>query len=284
MDYSNPQFAAAVKKVLWQAIHDVIGAHNEQDANHYEAKADAQAGSGLITNSEGADEDHANGKGTEGESKTKRFLNKLHKNVWKDLEKPKTYVEFAALVFLILYTCETHKTNELTLRSLTANEKQFRIQQRPYVSPTPRAGAIQNIPHWTGKDKTKPPDSVDHVPVFRVPAGTDGSYRYMIGPVLEVRKRVVDYVPDYSANPTPPLMSDESQTIKSERDEEIPIISLTQDALIAKGDWEIYIVGGVRYEDILPPSIPPYETIYCFKVNPSGLPFGGCEIRKTTIR
>jgi hypothetical protein len=93
-----------------------------------------------------ADDDHANDEHTEGESKARRLFKKLKKNFWKDLTQPKTYVEFLALVFLILYTCETRRTNNLTQRSLTQSATQFTdsqkttkeefvADQRPYVWP-----------------------------------------------------------------------------------------------------------------------------------------------------
>jgi len=45
-------------------------------------------------------------------------LQNLKRNFWEDVAKPKTYVEFLALVFLVLYTCETKRTNDLTESSL----------------------------------------------------------------------------------------------------------------------------------------------------------------------
>lgn len=66
--------------------------------------------------------------------------------------------------------------------------------------------------------------------------------------------------------------------------DEQPLVTVAQDALITNGTWEAYIVGGVQYEDVFPlPQIDPYETVYCFKLNPRGMPYTTCDFRKTTI-
>jgi hypothetical protein len=63
-----------------------------------------------------------------------------------------------------------------------------------------------------------------------------------------------------------------------------PIFGLGENSWIGTGQWEIYIVGGIRYRDPFEPTIAPYETIYCFKYLPDGLPFGGCDFKPTVLK
>jgi hypothetical protein len=82
----------------------------------------------------------------EGPDSSHSFVQEFKKNLRKDLRKPKTYVELAALIFLVLYTCETRRTNNLTKLALSTSEKQFVLSQttskdqflkdqRPYIWP-----------------------------------------------------------------------------------------------------------------------------------------------------
>ena len=55
-----------------------------------------------------------------------------------------------------------------------------------------------------------------------------------------------------------------------------------QDQLVRTGEWEIYILGAVKYGDTFGAS---YETIYCFQYQTNGLPFKGCgHIKPTVLR
>ena len=46
---------------------------------------------------------------------------------------------------------------------------------------------------------------------------------------------------------------------------------------IKKGELIAYVIGAIRYRDAFMPTIPPYETRYCFSFNPAGLAFGFCN-------
>jgi hypothetical protein len=81
------------------------------------------------------DERHSNSQQTEGNSKAQRSFQEIKNNLWEDLKKPKTYIEILALIFLILYTCETKRTNDLTSTAVQNAKDQFRVDQRPYVWP-----------------------------------------------------------------------------------------------------------------------------------------------------
>jgi len=71
---------------------------------------------------------------SKGNSKIPQFFKDITKNLWRDLRKPKTYIELGAFVFLVLYTCETRRTNTLTKTALKNSKDQFRADQRPYVT------------------------------------------------------------------------------------------------------------------------------------------------------
>jgi hypothetical protein len=177
MDYDNPQFVAAVKKVLWQAIHKVVSVDNEQDADRQEANTDEQQANGAMARGNVSNEGHASDKRTKGESETYRFFKKFKKNFWKDLKRPKTYVEFLALIFLILYTRETRRTNNLTETALTQSKRQFSDSQASAKSQFDQAQTaslkqfiIDQRPYvWTtDPDLTKHPEGGEPGPRFKI--------------------------------------------------------------------------------------------------------------------
>lgn len=53
---------------------------------------------------------------------------------------------------------------------------------------------------------------------------------------------------------------------------------------INSGQWEIYLVGAVQYQDTFQPQTTPYETSYCWVLRPEGLPFGSCDFRPTSMK
>jgi hypothetical protein len=107
--------------------------------------------------------------------------------------------------------------------------------------------------------------------------------KIIVGLAADARERVSKYIPDYPETIGSPLMMDEVHTVPGGPNEEIPVITAAQNILLSNGTWEAYVVGAVRYRDIFSPTIPPYETVYCFKLHPSGMPFSGCKFKETTI-
>ena len=68
-------------------------------------------------------------KGEENERKhgITTYFHDLRKGMAKQLRKPKFFVELLALVGLVLYTCETRRTNDLTQASL-------QLQNKPWIA------------------------------------------------------------------------------------------------------------------------------------------------------
>jgi|ERR1035437_446862 hypothetical protein len=253
--------------------------------------------------------DETNGEEEEGEQTTDNYFSGLKNDLLKRLRKVKFFIEVTALVVVIIYTRETKKTNHLTERALDANAIQFRIQQRPYISAIPRPGATMHIPKPNGKWNAKLPpvppglENGGDIPILKEPIG-NGNFRLtiavdiknsgrspaidelstpstiIVGPATEARERARKYVPDYPDRAGGTLMIEEVKTVSSDQ----PVISAKENEFITEGVWELYIVGGVRYQDTLTPRITPYETTYCFKLNVTNLPFAGCEFRETILR
>jgi hypothetical protein len=129
-----------VKIIREQAVEHADKERSNQHAND----SDEEPAKGLVHGSQVAHANATKHKKYEGESKTRRTFRKLKKNFWRDSKKPKTYVEFAALLFLIIYTCETRRTNNLTkstlenskrqfVESQDTSKRQFYADQRPYI-------------------------------------------------------------------------------------------------------------------------------------------------------
>jgi hypothetical protein len=131
-----------VKVIREQAID-----HAYKQANDSNEKQDHA----IVTRGGVTDKNSAHEEDPGSESKISRGFRKFKKNLWKDIQKPKSYVEFAALVFLVLYTCQTKRTNDLTQTAIwrskqqfdqgqAAGAEQFRLDQRPYIWQTPGPG------------------------------------------------------------------------------------------------------------------------------------------------
>jgi hypothetical protein len=240
----------------------------------------------------------------ESEQPTNGYFSDLKKSFKKSLRTVKFFFELAALAVVIFYASETRRTNNLTQKALDTNAAQFRIQQRPYISAAPRSAYSVHVPKPIGKAREQIPPGLENggdVAMFKVPYG-DG-YRITIavdirnsgkspavnvlttpshiifGLAADAREAVRKYVPDYADQTSTTMMVDQTLTVGTEE----PVISSRDDKLIADQTGELYIIGGVRYQDLSLPSIPPYETIYCFRLNTTGLPFAGCPTRETAF-
>jgi hypothetical protein len=53
---------------------------------------------------------------------------------------------------------------------------------------------------------------------------------------------------------------------------------------VKTGELTAYFVGAIRYRDLFPPTIEPYETRYCVQYNPTGMPVGTCAAGKFSIK
>jgi hypothetical protein len=69
------------------------------------------------------------------------------------------------------------------------------------------------------------------------------------------------------------MMPDEHATVPTGP---FKVLTEEQFRLWQDGKWGIMVVGAVKYHDIFQPRIAPYETRYCFGLNPHGLPIMVC--------
>ena len=96
----------------------IVNSADQQSSNQNTEETDKKKCDGAVCRSETTNANDPREKENEGESKISRCFRKFKNNLWKDCQKPKTYVEFLALLFLVLYTCETKRTNDLTQKAL----------------------------------------------------------------------------------------------------------------------------------------------------------------------
>jgi hypothetical protein len=251
--------------------------------------------------------------GVENQSQKKKsdYLKRLLRNMKGVLVNPRFWVEILALIGLGLYVCETKRTNNLTQLSLTAGNIQFRSQERPYLAAESRFGGTISATLTPEQLKAHPEfATLQGVPIpwLKVPLG-DKNFRItiavdaknwgrspaidvfvtkpkiIVGPQSDAKEQVLKYIPDYPKDATGALMPNQSFTIGSGPETEMPVINKVENDYIGNGSWEIYVVGGIRYWDNFSPrSQDAYETVYCFKVQTTGMPFSSCPIRATTIR
>jgi hypothetical protein len=137
-----------VKVICEQSVEQADAQRHNQETEDSAKKQTQRVVTGSKADADPTHKEHANGN-----SKVDRYFEEFEKNLWADLKKPKSYIELAALIFLILYTCETRRTNNLTKAALQTSKKQFtqsqstlkeqfQNDQRPYVWPL----AIDAVP------------------------------------------------------------------------------------------------------------------------------------------
>jgi hypothetical protein len=177
---------------------------------------------------------------------------------------------------------------------LKASKQAFRIEQRPYLWPTPRGG-FQN------KDKNGPillifeplPDSsgyiaavaVDVVNGGRSPAvnATVSETEFKIGPTADVVEQVKNFAPNYTKMTPEVIASSGSGSTASGEKAGVTAIStpviVTNEAFahLNDGTWRFYNVGGIQYGDFSSVSDRPYETTYCYQVSFVGMVFHNCN-------
>jgi hypothetical protein len=216
------------------------------------------------------------------------------------MEKKAFCVGIWTVVILGIYTvltgyqsCQTQKAADATTRAADTAEKnfaftqsEFRMEQRPYLSPVPRPAFAK--PASNGIDIGRPfavlmekggdtlSIAVDLRNIGKSPANNSVLTRmeYIFGERDKARQGAKRYQPSYESVPNV-VAPGEFITPSSPK---LPMTKQQADWFL-KGEWELYIVGAVRYTDIFAPPIGPYETTYCFKVRPSGMSYANCDWR-----
>lgn len=175
--------------------------------------------------------------------------------------------------------------------SLQSSQNSFRIEQRPYIwaepHPSYSVGVIEGpeqlrIFHKNGN--TVSINVVVRVTNSGKSPATDVKVTpsmMNVGPKENVRSWAKAFVPKYGEQPPDFLIMNSPITVPTG---EIRSLTEAESDLVWNGTWEVYIVGAVSYTDIFSPKISPYETRYCFVVNPRGLPFGTCRLGGNSIK
>ncbi len=232
----------------------------------------------------------------DGEEEAENSPNGFGNDFKRQLKRIRFWVEVFALVGLGFYVCETHRTNSLTQQALNKSDEHFRAEQRPWIIANPRFSGIETVTDPV----TKKPNIRD-VPFIKV---GDDLYRIMIaievantghspalnavfttsqvlvGPTSDVRQKVVSWTPQWRDDSTILATQVAPVTVGAE---DGPTINNIQGLMVKSGQWEVYVVGAIKYEDVVGPSSPPYETVYCFQYKPEGMPFGVCTIKPIVL-
>jgi hypothetical protein len=168
--------------------------------------------------------------------------------------------------------------------TLANAERQFRLEERPYVWPNPSGGyqisdtnANRTIFHQNG-DKIDVGIVVQILNSGRSPA-TDvvpTLSEIIVGPAKTTDEIAARYTPKYSdATARDVLAGNTALTVAGDTTHRL---SPKEMGFLQDGSWTMYVVGGVEYRDVFSPKIPPYETKYCYRINMVGLTFRDCGI------
>jgi|HubBroStandDraft_4_1064222.scaffolds.fasta_scaffold139158_2 hypothetical protein len=291
MDYGNPQFIAAVKKILrdsgaqltssFNDLKNAVHAHWQADEERYQTKpvsvSDLRADV-LIS--------------------VKTYAQRAVKErIWGFT---KGVLEVVVAIAVVGYTIVSYRnwleqidaTNfagrqtELSRKTLNETTKNFRIDQRPYVITDPHGGTSlpngQTVIIANDGKRTIFAAGVDAKNIGKSPAVDVRVTKteYKIGPSKKVARELRDWIPKYGA-----IGSSVTLVTNTPRVPVSDIHTLTKEEIDAlqNGTWDAYIIGAVEYRDMFTPKISPYETTYCYHVQFQGLVFKDCASGEGTF-
>jgi hypothetical protein len=204
------------------------------------------------------------------------------------------YVEAACAILLVIITGtytyyaagQLHKLRRAVVAAEGANRiagdnlafahRQFRMDERPYLSPDPRGIFLTPEKTWVLFDNThRFGVCVTFYNRGKSPAieVMTSDTQYKIGPKAQVVDEVNNYRPDYNS---PPMLITTDSPITAGC--ETRQLSISEEKAWQEGDVDIYVVGGAVYKDMFdPPLTQPYETTYCWRISNRGMPFSSCK-------
>ncbi len=216
------------------------------------------------------------------EERTKKKKNERRKTTKFWVEIVSAFILLGYFGATILIWSANKKAADSAEKSLGLAQNQFRMDQRPWLSPLPRPAIKvdgQTLAFWFDKDGRSEVAAVavDLHNSGKSPAVyvTTTAMEFKIGPIEKVQEEVKAYVPNFTGYDAM-IMPNTGVTPESNKK------WLSQDAWarLQDGTWELYVVGGVRYQDVFaPPLAVPYETTYCYQVSPEALPFRQCPFK-----
>ena len=199
------------------------------------------------------------------------------------------FLSFLTIVVNGIYTYITNKSADAAKNAATTahdsfqfSQRQFRTEQRPYLAPSPRPGFEHKETHETRPfifySNTKRWEfllNVDLINIGKSPAVNVGHSDTIciFGEKNKARDFARHWSTGYGSTPSTVLMNAFVTPVANG----IPMKD-EQHKLFLNGEWELYVVGGVRYTDIFsPPLEQPYETTYCYHIKPEGMMYGNCS-------
>jgi hypothetical protein len=168
--------------------------------------------------------------------------------------------------------------------TLIQTQQHFQLSQRPYIWVTPRGGAQdregRSFVFVPNGDKVNFAAAIDVSNFGESPAVEVSASKteYIIGPSATATERAKHYRPRYDPQIGGTVIP-KGGAPGLNPGSDIKSLTQTEFNNFKDGAWDIFVVGGVRYRDIYSTrDNAPYETTYCFRINPTGLPFGNCYL------
>jgi hypothetical protein len=211
-------------------------------------------------------------------------------------ETNRSRVEIATLIVIFIYTLvalwqgwSTRKAAnaaksaaDTAAQTLGENQRQFRLDQRPYLIAAPR-GSVEDLKTKTAHVLFQPSGenacylsvSVDLPNKGKSPAieVMTTKTEYVVGPVKEATEAARSYVPIYPYHGVAVVAAGTGVTPVSDTKK----LSMEDCHHFNDKTWTVFIVGAAEYRDIYSPRIDPYVTTYCFQLEPTGMPFANCD-------
>ena len=178
----------------------------------------------------------------------------------------------------------TRNSVDLAQQALQLSKDQFRVEERPWIVPTTAAANPQKefVMVAFGADNKPTGDMVFNVVVNVENVGKTPAVHllntfaeFKEGPRDETTEKAKNFVPHYASGEGS-FVAPSQPPITIASDHFSQMIHTADFEKVKTGEWVVFLVGGVKYTDIFEPKIKPYETRYCFRYHPNGLPWGVC--------
>jgi hypothetical protein len=185
----------------------------------------------------------------------------------------------AALAVAVIYYSELSQM----IQANKATRELFRSEQRPYLWITPSGGTVDDTKKTIYVIGQPSNGQFVFAPVVHIENfGQSPAVQLRVthtkciyGPTEDARQRAKTYTPEYIGEGTDVLIKGGPYITPVSCGDRFTQEQINE---IAKGTWEVYIVGSVEYRDIFSPrAMVPYESTYCFQLLMKGLPWGNCS-------
>jgi len=170
--------------------------------------------------------------------------------------------------------------------SLKSSQQQFRTEQRPLVWATPGVSVAGNPLSVTSLADLKKQNLPLIIELGAINGGRSPATEVRLTEITVVfddtaaaESKVREYKPSYlSSEGGAIMMPNQTFLFFNTR----PLM-LTDEFMtdLATRKKTMFVLAGAEYTDIFSPTIPPYKSQFCYRINPFGLPFGDCGILGT---